>query len=51
MSGVEIILATVSIVEAGIICFLLYTMSRILEAVNNYTTPVEPIEMEETFDD
>lgn len=51
MSPAAIILAVVSIAEAGIICFLLYTMNKIMEAVDNYTTAVEPIEMEETFDD
>ena len=51
MNPVAIILGAVAAAESVIICFLLYMMLRILEAVNNYITPVDPIEMEDTIDD
>lgn len=51
MNPVAIILGAVAAAEGVIICFLLYAMNKIMEAVDNYTTPVEPIEMEDTFDD
>ena len=50
MSPAAIILAAVSIVEAGIICWLLYTLNRILECVDN-NTALDPIDIEEDFYD
>lgn len=50
MTSVEIILATVSLAEAGIICWLLYTLNRILECVDN-NTALDPIDIEEDFYD
>ena len=43
MSSVAIILATVSIVEAAMIVFLLFTMNKIIERITDLREPVEPI--------
>lgn len=51
MSPAAIILATVSIVEAAFILLLLYALNKILAAVTDYNMPVDPIEMEDDFDD
>ena len=53
MNPVAIILGAVCAGEAVIIGFLLYTMNRIMERVNDWREPVEPIDTEvwEGFDD
>lgn len=53
MSGVTIILTAVCVAEAGFICFLLFTMNKIMEAAADYREPLEPIyiEKEDDFDD
>ena len=51
MNPVAIILGAVCTGEAVIIGFLLYTMNRIMERVNDWREPVEPIEWEDWQDD
>ena len=53
MNPVGIILGVVAAAEGVIICFLLFAMNRIMERVNDWREPVEPIDTEawEGFDD
>ena len=51
MNPVAIILGAVCAGEAIIICFLLYAMNKIMERVNDWREPVEPIEWEDWYDD
>lgn len=51
MNPLAIILGAVCAGEAVIIGVLLYTMNRIMERVNDWREPVEPIEWEDWNDD